>query len=80
MSHARIQARTGTSAPMSTDETWAAWNDVPKIAIGMAARNVGSGIQTSNAGCGITRSGVAKLHSASVTSPRPSTRLRATPT
>ena len=78
-SAARIQARTGTRAPTRTDETCAAAKVGPSSAIGMAARNDGNGNQTSNAGWGMARSGVWKLHSASVTRPRPSTRLRATP-
>ena len=38
---------------------WAAAKDVPKTAIGIAARNVGSGSQTSKAGRGKTSGGVA---------------------
>ncbi len=52
------QARSGTSEPITTELTWAAANVVPKSAIGMAARNVGSGSHTSNAGRGKTSGGV----------------------
>ena len=41
-----------------SDETWAARNVGPRKAIGTAARNVGSGSQTSNAGWGNTSGGV----------------------
>ena len=57
-SSASRQASTGTSAPTSTLDTWAAGKVGPKIAIGIAARNVGSGSQTSNAGRGKTSGGV----------------------
>ena len=57
-SAARRQARTGTSAPMSTLLTWAAWKPVPNTSIGPAARNVGSGSQTSNASRGNWSGGV----------------------
>ncbi len=43
---------------MSTDDICAAEKVVPNSAIGMAARNVGSGIQTSNAGRGNVSGGV----------------------
>ncbi len=52
---------------MTTDETCAALNVAPRTAIGIAARNVGSGSQTSKAGRGKTSGGVSKLHSESVT-------------
>ncbi len=57
-SAASRQARTGTSDATSTDDTCAAANVVPRIAIVTAARNVGSGSQTSNAGRGNTSGGV----------------------
>ncbi len=79
-SAARRQARTHTSEPTSTDATWAAAKVGPKIAIGMAIRNVGSGSQTSKAGRGNDSGGVWKLQIASVVRPWPSSRLRATPT
>ena len=56
-SAASRQARTGTSAPMSTLLTWAAWKPCRK-GIGTAARNVGSGSQTSNAARGNWSGGV----------------------
>ncbi len=65
---------------MSTDEICAAANVAPSTAIGIAARNVGSGSQTSKAGRGNSSGGVWKLQIASDTRPRPSTRLRATST
>ena len=52
----------------------------PSSAIGIAARNVGSGSQTSKAGRGKDSGGVWKLQIASVVRPRPSTRFRETPT
>ena len=55
------QARTGTSEPTTTDDHWAAANVDPNKAIGIAARNVGSGSQTSNAGRGNDSGGVWKL-------------------
>ena len=57
-SAARRQARTGTMAPTSTLESWAAANVDPNTAIGIAASHVGSGSQTSNAGRGKTSGGV----------------------
>jgi hypothetical protein len=57
-SAASRQARTGTSDPMRIDETCAAANVWPTIAIGIAARNVGSGSQTSKAARGTSSGGV----------------------
>ena len=57
-SAASRQARTGTSAPMTIELTWAASKDGPKTAIGSAAANVGRGSQTSNAGRGMTSGAV----------------------
>jgi len=50
MSAASRHARTATKAPTRTDETCAAANVRPRNAIGTAARRVGSGSHTSNAG------------------------------
>ena len=50
------------------------------MAIAGSASTVGSGSQTSKAGRGKTSGGVWKLQTASLTSPRPSSRLRAAPT
>ena len=65
--------------PAATGMTCAARNVGPKIAIGIAARRLGSGSQTSNAARGTSSGGVWKLHRALLTRPWPSTRLRATP-
>ena len=45
-------------APTTTELSWAAANVGPRMAIGTAARNVGSGSQTSNAGRGNDSGGV----------------------
>ena len=81
-------ASTGTIAPMTTLETCAARNAASRVieladftaSMGSAARREGSGSQTSNASRGKRSGCVWKDHSASETSPRPSTRFRATPT
>ena len=57
-SAARRQARTGTRDPTTTGAHWAAANEVPARSIGMAARKLGSGSQTSKAGRGKTSGGV----------------------
>ena len=66
--------------PTTIDEICAAAKVVPNNDIGTAPRNDGSGSQTSKAGRGNESGGVWKLQIASLISPRPSTRLRATPT
>ena len=57
-SAASRQARTGTIAPRRIADHWAAAKETPRSAIGMAARNDGSGSQTSNAARGISSGGV----------------------
>ena len=79
-SAASRQASTGTSAPIEDAHTWAAGKVGPNSAIGIAARNVGSGSQTSKAGAG--RPAAASRSSTARRSPGrdPRARLRATPT
>ena len=73
-------ASTGTTCEVRIATSSGIGAGPPNSAIGIAARSEGSGSQTSNAGRGKTSGGVPKLHRASDTRPRPSTRLRAAPT
>jgi hypothetical protein len=57
-SRASRQARTGTIAPTTTAAHCDAANVGPRRAIGIAARNVGNGSQTSKAARGNTNGGV----------------------
>ena len=57
-SAARRQASTGTIEPMTTADHCDAAKVAPANAIGIAARNDGSGSQTSKAGRGKTSGGV----------------------
>ncbi len=79
-SAASRQASTATRAPTAMDDHWATANVAPRTTMGIAARKDGSGSHTSNAGRGNVSGGVPKLQIASVTRPRPVTRLWATPT
>ncbi len=54
----RRQARTGTIAPTTTELSWADAKVAPNCAIGIAARKVGRGSQTSKAGRGNVSGGV----------------------
>ena len=65
---------------MSTDATCAAWGPVPSRAMNGTARRLGSGSRISNADRGNVSGGSWYDQIASVTSPRPSTTFRATPT